>query len=82
MAGLDTKSAFHNPTPIEPDERWQLTYEVAADNAEAVTFVLEMFVDDGGVAMRRSVRRGLRAATLGLIRDRYHFQALLAGLRR
>lgn len=64
MAGLDTKSAFHNPTPIEPDERWQLTYEVTADNAEAVSFLLEMFVDGGGVAMRRSAWRGLRSATL------------------
>jgi hypothetical protein len=82
MAGLDTKSAFHNPTPIEPDERWELTYEVTADNAEAITFLLEMFVEGGAVAMRRRNWRGSRAATLGLSRDRYNFQTLLEELRR
>lgn len=71
MVGLDTKSAFHNPTPIEPDERWQLTYEVTADNAEPVTFLLEMFVDAGGVAIRRSGWRGLPAAPLVIAATRF-----------
>jgi hypothetical protein len=82
MAGLDTKSAFHNPTPIDPDERWELTYEVTADNAEAITFLLEMFVEGGAVAMRRRNWRGSRAATLGFSRDRYNFQTRLEELRR
>jgi hypothetical protein len=78
MAGLDTKSAFHNPTLIEPDERWQLTYEVTADNAAAVTFLLEMFVDSGGVAMRRSGWRGLRVATLRIAATRFWLRASLS----
>lgn len=77
MAGLDTKSAFHNPTPIELDEHWQLTYEVTADNAEAITFLLEMFVDGGGVDIRRRGWRGLQAATLGVAATRFWPRASL-----
>jgi len=62
MAGLDTKSAFHNPTPIARDERWQLTYEVTADNAEPVQFQLEMFVKGDAVAVKRVTARAARAA--------------------
>ena len=53
MAGLDTKSGFHNPTPIAPDERWELTYEVTAGNARPVRFLLEMSVQGSGVAVKR-----------------------------
>jgi hypothetical protein len=53
LAGLDTKSGFHNPTPIDPDERWQMTYEVTADNAKPLKFLLEMLVQGEAVAMKR-----------------------------
>jgi hypothetical protein len=62
MAGLDTKSPFHNPTPIEPDECWQMTYEVTADNAEPVRFLLEISVKGGAVAVKRKSARA-RSAT-------------------
>ena len=58
MTGLDTKSPFHNPTPIAPDERWLMTYEVTADNAKPIQFLLEMFVQNGAVAMKRKNGRG------------------------
>ena len=61
LAGLDTKSPFHNPTPIAPDERWQMTYEVTADNAEPVQFLLEMFVSGDAVAIKRKSARAARA---------------------
>jgi hypothetical protein len=60
MAGLDTKSPFHNPTPIEPGECWQMIYEVTADNAEPVRFLLEISVKGGAVAVKR---KGGRART-------------------
>jgi len=63
MAGLDTKSPFHNPTPLAPDERWQMTYEVTADNAKPIQFLLEMFVKNGAVAMKRKNGRGSRAVS-------------------
>jgi hypothetical protein len=53
LAGLDTKSGFHNPTPIATDERWEMSYEITADNAKPVIFLLEMFVRDDTVAMKR-----------------------------
>jgi hypothetical protein len=53
MAGLDTKSGFHNPTLFEPDECWEMTYEVVADNAEPVKFQVEMFVKGDAVAMKK-----------------------------
>jgi hypothetical protein len=53
MAGLDTKSGFHNPTPIEPDECWEMTYEVVADNAAPIKFQLEMFVKGGAIEMKK-----------------------------
>jgi len=53
LAGLDTKSGFHNPTPIEPDERWEMTYEVTADNAKPLKFLLEMLIQGDAVAMKR-----------------------------
>jgi hypothetical protein len=43
--GLDTKTTHDNPIRIENDERWELKYEVIAENADSVGFSLEMSVD-------------------------------------
>jgi hypothetical protein len=59
LAGLDTKSRFHNPTPLAADERWNLVYKVTADNAETVCFGIEMFIENGAVAMKRGNWRTL-----------------------
>jgi hypothetical protein len=63
LAGLDTKSKFHNPTPMAADERWNLLYKVTADNAEPVCFGIEMSIENGLIAIKRGHWRTLGQAS-------------------
>jgi hypothetical protein len=51
--GLDTKSDYRNPIRIGPDERWILSYDVTAENANQLEFTVEMYVDGRAVLLRR-----------------------------
>ena len=50
--GLDTKGD-RNFIRIEPDEHWELKYEVMAENAAPISFSLIMCVKDGAVFVER-----------------------------
>jgi hypothetical protein len=63
LTGLDTKSKFHNPTPIAADERWNLLYRVTADNAEPVCFGIEVSIENGEVAIKRGNWRAIGQAS-------------------
>lgn len=43
---LDTKVDYRNPVQLENDERWTLSYDVAADNAASAEFALDAYVED------------------------------------
>jgi len=51
-SSLDTRLSGHNPIRIEKDERWKLTYEITAENAELIAFSSMMFVEDDNVVLR------------------------------
>jgi hypothetical protein len=42
---INTKGGGHNNIQINSDERWKLSYEVTAENASPIKFVLEIFID-------------------------------------
>ena len=44
FATIDTKSHGHSQIQIQPDERWEFSYEVTATNAPAVRFALQFFL--------------------------------------
>jgi hypothetical protein len=50
---INTKGGGHNNVQINSDERWKLSYEVTAENASPIRFVLEIFIEDDEV---KSVR--------------------------
>jgi hypothetical protein len=50
---LNTKNLSDPRIAIEPDERWELHFEVTARNADAVQFMLVVYVDDGIVQVIR-----------------------------
>jgi len=53
--GLDTKTTSHkNYIAIEPDECWELKYEVTAENADPIAFSLIMLIVDGTVVIERA----------------------------
>lgn len=49
--GLDTKRKIF--IRIEPDERWELKYDVMAENATPISFSLIMCVKDGAVFVEK-----------------------------
>ena len=51
---LNTKNSTNNTILIEPDERWKLSYEVTAANADPVKFALELFVEGDDVKVVRA----------------------------
>jgi hypothetical protein len=52
--GLDTKTTSHkNYIGIEPDEHWELKYEVTAENADVIQFSLVMRIVEGAVVVER-----------------------------
>jgi hypothetical protein len=52
--GLDTKTTSHkNHISIEPDECWELKYEVTAENADPVNFSLIMRLVNNAVVVRK-----------------------------
>lgn len=52
-AGLDTKLEGAAPLPLEADERWVLSYEVVADNAQTVKLELEASVEGKTLVLER-----------------------------
>lgn len=51
FTSIDTRT--NEPTRLELDERWTLSYEVTAGNAEAIAFSLRMFIENGQVKLER-----------------------------
>jgi hypothetical protein len=48
---INTKGGGHNNIQINSDERWTLSYEVTAENASPIRFVLEILIDDDEVTV-------------------------------
>jgi hypothetical protein len=48
---INTRGGGHNDVQINLDERWKLSYEVTAENAPPIKFVLEIFIDNNEVAV-------------------------------
>jgi len=46
---INTKGGGHNNVQINLNERWKFSYEVTAENASPLRFVLEVFIDDDEV---------------------------------
>ena len=53
VVDIDTRSFSRNPIHIEGDECWTLKYEVTAENAKTVPFLMQLFVESGQVKMMR-----------------------------
>jgi hypothetical protein len=50
-----SKTTSHkNYIGIEPDERWELKYEVTAENADTIRFSLTMRIVEGAVVVERT----------------------------
>jgi hypothetical protein len=45
LTSLNTKGGGYNHIQIFPDERWELWYELTAQNAASITFELQIFVE-------------------------------------
>jgi hypothetical protein len=52
--GLSTKGEYRDPLNIQDDERWTLTYEVTADNAELRRFALTAHVEKKTLIVERT----------------------------
>jgi len=52
--GLDTKGEFREPLNIQDDERWTLTYEVTADNAEPRRFAVTAHIENKALIAERT----------------------------
>jgi hypothetical protein len=50
---ITTGSAQAVPMRLQNDERWTLAYEVTAENADRITFAIEMFGGNQGATLRR-----------------------------
>jgi hypothetical protein len=48
---INTKGGGHNDIQINTDERWKLSYEVTAENASPIRFVLEIFINNSQVTV-------------------------------
>jgi hypothetical protein len=48
---INTKGGGHNEIQISSDERWMFPYEVTAENAAPIKFVLEIFINNDEVAV-------------------------------
>ena len=51
FADINTKGGGNNNVQINSDERWKLSYDVTAENAPSIRFVLEIFVENGQVTV-------------------------------
>jgi hypothetical protein len=50
---INTKGGGHNEIHIERGERWELGYQVTAENADFLNFILEIFIQDNEVKVVR-----------------------------
>ena len=57
FTSLNTRGGGHNVVRIEPDERWQLHYEVSWENANRVKFAPQVFVESDEVNLETAVGR-------------------------
>jgi hypothetical protein len=53
FTNINTKGGGHNQIQINSDERWKFFYEVTAENASSIKFVLEIFIEDDEVKVVR-----------------------------
>jgi hypothetical protein len=50
---LDTKNGTYNPIDMHPDERWELEYEITAENADPIKCSIEAYIENGAIAAKR-----------------------------
>jgi hypothetical protein len=58
---INTKGGGHNIVRIDSDERWKLSYEVTAENALPIRFILELFIEDDEVKVALVSSEGPRS---------------------